>query len=126
MPINRFNTPRGVLNYSSPETTALELAGYPSHAGGLSNVATVLSELSEEMSGDKLLEAAKLCPASWSQRIGFLLELVGQENLARTLEPFVTKNARSYTRLRRSAAISGANRNPRWKLIINVEVEPDE
>lgn len=126
MPVTHLNTPRGVLKYSSPETTALELAGYPAHAGGLSNVATVLSELSGEMSSDKLLEAAKLCPVSWSQRIGHLLELVGQENLAGALGPFVRKNARSYTRLRRTANIAGAKRSQRWKLIINVEVEPDE
>ena len=126
MPVTHLNTPRGVLKYSSPETTALELAGYPAHAGGLSNVATVLSELSGEMSSDKLLEAAKLCPVSWSQRIGHLLELVGQENLAGALGPFVRKNAGSYARLRRAANIAGADRSPRWKLIINVEVEPDE
>jgi len=125
MPVTHFNTPRGVLKYSSPETTALELVGYPAHAGGLSNIATVLSELSGEMVPDKLLEAAKLCPVSWSQRIGHLLELIGKESLAGALEPFVRKNARSYTPLRRTANTGGANRSPRWKLIINVEVEPD-
>lgn len=106
--------------------TALELVGYPGRAGGLNNVATVLAELSEELSADKLLEAARLCPVSWSQRLGHLLELVGQEDLARTLEPFVLDNARSYAPLRRAANIAGGKRNPRWKLIVNVEVEPDE
>lgn len=126
MPITKVNTPRGVLRYSSPEVTALELVGYPVHAGGLDNVATVLSELSEEMSADKLLEAAKLCPVSWLQRLGHLLELVGQEEQSKALEPFVMENARSYTPLLRAANIAGGKRNPRWKLIVNVEVEPDE
>lgn len=126
MPVVEVNTPRGVLRYSSPEVTALELVGYPGHAGGLGNVATVLSELSEEMSASKLPEAARLCPVSWSQRLGHLLELVGQEELAGALGPFVKKNARSYTPLRRAANIAGGKRNPRWKLIVNVEVEPDE
>ncbi len=126
MPVTRINTPRGVLRYSTPEMTALELVGYPGHAGGLNNVATVLSELSEEMATDKLLEAAKLCPVSWSQRLGHILELVGQEDLAQALGPLVSKSARSYTPLRRAANIAGGSRDSRWKLIVNVEVEPDE
>jgi hypothetical protein len=40
--------------YSTPEGTALELVGYPNRAGGLDNVATVLSELSEEMVAERL------------------------------------------------------------------------
>ena len=35
-------------------------------------------------------------------------------------------HAQSYTPLRRAAKIAGGKRNPRWKLIVNVEVEPDE
>ncbi len=126
MPVTTVNTPRGVLRYSAPEVTALELVGYPNHAGGLSNVATVLSELSEEMSADKLLAAARLCPVGWSQRLGHLLELVGQDELSEALGPFVQKNALSYTPLRRAASLAGGKRNSRWKLIVNVEVEPDE
>jgi len=126
MPITKLNTPRGIVRYSSPEVTALELVGYPGHAGGLSNVATVLSELCEAMSADKLLEAARLCPVSWSQRLGHLLELVGQQDLADVLAPFVKENARSHTPLRRAANIAGGKRSARWKLIVNVEVEPDE
>jgi predicted transcriptional regulator of viral defense system len=125
IPVAVFNTPRGVLNYSTPEVTALEMVGYPNHAGGLDNIATVLSELSEEMAGEKLIDAAKLCPVSWSQRLGYLLELLGQNDLARVLGPFVLENARSYTPLRRAASIAGGKRNPRWKLIVNAEVEPD-
>jgi len=130
IPVTKLNTPRGVVRYSSAEVTALELVGYPGHAGGLSNVATVLSELSEdlseELSADKLLEAARLCPVSWSQRLGYLLELVGQQDLADVLAPFVKENAHSHTPLRRAAAIAGGKRSSRWKLIVNVEVEPDE
>ncbi len=126
MPVTEVNTPRGVLRYSTPEGTALELVGYPNHAGGLDNIATALAELSEEMDAAELRHAAKRCPVSWSQRLGHLLELVGQEDLARALGPFVAQNARSYTPLRRAANIAGGKRSPRWKLIVNVEVEPDE
>jgi predicted transcriptional regulator of viral defense system len=126
MPVTTLNTPRGVLRFSTPEVTALELVGYPQHAGGLDNVATVLSELSEEMAASKLVEAARLSPVSWSQRLGYLLELVGRAERAEALVPFVSEHARSYTPLRRAATTLGGKRNPCWKLIVNVDVEPDE
>ena len=68
MPVAEVNTPRGVVRFSTPEVTALELVGYPNHSGGLSNVATVVSELAEELDREKLVAAARLSPVSWSQR----------------------------------------------------------
>ncbi|MEZ4271744.1 MAG: type IV toxin-antitoxin system AbiEi family antitoxin [Myxococcota bacterium] len=124
MPVREVNTARGVVRYSSPEVTALELVGYPKHAGGLSNVATVLNELIEEMDTDRLLEAAELSPVSWSQRLGFLLEQVEQAELAGALRPFVAAHAKSYSPLRRSAGRAG-RQSPDWKVIVNVDVEPD-
>ena len=47
IPTAQKNTLRGVLRISTREATAFDLVGYPSHAGGLSNVATILSELAE-------------------------------------------------------------------------------
>jgi hypothetical protein len=58
--------------------------------------------------------------------LGYLLGLVGREDIAQILRPFVLENARSYTPLRRAAPIAGGVRNPHWKIIVNVEVEPDE
>ncbi len=125
MPVIKVNTPRGTLRYSTPEVTALELVGYPGHAGGLSNIATVLSELAEQLDPNKLLDAAQLSPVGWSQRLGYLLELLGQEELAKSISPFVQENARSYIPLRRAASTARAKRSPSWKVIINAEVEPD-
>ncbi|MFC2172829.1 type IV toxin-antitoxin system AbiEi family antitoxin [Acidobacteriota bacterium] len=126
MPVTMFNTPRGTLRYSTPEVTALDLVGYPNHAGGIDNIATILSELTEELVAVRLLEASRLSPVSWSQRLGYLLELIGQEELVQALRPFVQEHARSYTPLRRAASIRGARRDPVWKLIINVDVEPEQ
>lgn len=126
MPAATVNTPRGFVRYSTPEVTALELVGYPQHAGGMNNVATVLSELSEGMVAAKLVEAAQLSPMGWSQRLGYMLELVHQQDLAGALAPYVKQYAQSYAPLRRSADVAGAERSPKWKLLINVDVEPDE
>jgi predicted transcriptional regulator of viral defense system len=124
MPVLKVNSPRGSVQYSTPEVTALELVGYPREGGGLDNVATVLAELAEAMTAAKLVAAAQLCPESWAQRLGYLLELVGHPQLAASLNPLASR-AQSYTPLRRLAATAGATRSKVWKLIINVKVEPD-
>ena len=126
MPVSTFNTPRGYIKYATPEVTALELVGYPQHAGGLNNVATVLEELGEEMDSEKLVEAARVSPIGWSQRLGHLLERSGAVELAEALAPFVEQNASSYIPLRRSEGVAGASRDAKWKVIVNVAVEPDE
>ena len=123
--VKEFNTPRGVARYSTPEVTALELVGYPNRAGGIANVAMVLGDLAEEMEADGLARAAGLSPVSWSQRLGYLLERLVESDLAEALAPFVEEHARSYTPLRRAAPTSGAGRDATWKLIVNVEIEPD-
>ncbi len=125
MPVVQVNTPRGFARYSSPETTALELVGHPDHCGGLSNVATVLSELTDEMEGERLLAVAALCPITWSQRLGYLLELVEADGLSASLLSHVRAKARCVVLLRRSADPTGAPRSPKWQLILNEEVEPD-
>ena len=124
--LREFNTPRGVARYSTAEVTALELLGYPNHAGGISNVATVLRDLAEEMEVDALVQAARLSPVGWSQRLGYLLERFVESDLAKALVPFVKARAQSYTPLRRAATSAGAGRDATWRLIVNVDIEPDE
>ncbi len=126
LPVSILNTPRGTVRYSTPELTTLELVGYTGHAGGISNIATVLAELSENMDADVLCETAKLCPVSWAQRLGYLLEKAEASALADSLFSFVKTEARSYTPLRRAAKTTVVERVARWKLIVNTEVEPDE
>ena len=52
-------TPTGILQASTPETTAWDLVRYFKAAGGLDNVATVLSELAERLDGTKLRDTLK-------------------------------------------------------------------
>ncbi len=124
-PTKAMNTPRGTLLLSSPETTALELVGYAHRCGGLDNVATVLAELAESLDPVKLRAAARLCPVSWSQRLGFLLERAGKRGLARGIQPLVHRRAHSQTPLVRNAPRGRVPRSSRWKLLVNANVEPD-
>jgi len=124
-PVVEKNSPRGRLRVASPEATALELVGYADHAGGLDNVASVLADLAEAIDAPRLLEAARLCPVAWVQRLGHLLELIEHEELARTLVDHVREHATVVTPLVRSRSAARAPRAKRWKLAINAGVEPD-
>ena len=65
IPVQNFNTPRGTILVSTPEATAIDLVGYQHHAGGLDQVATILSELAEKIDPKKLAVAAKIARIPW-------------------------------------------------------------
>lgn len=125
MSVARFNTPRGYVTVSSPEATAFDLVGYHKHTGGLDNVATVLAELTDSLSSGDLFETAKLSPAAWAQRLGYLLERVGARRKAVSLARYVERMATEATPLLPGRTIVGARCDPRWKLHVNVEVESE-
>jgi predicted transcriptional regulator of viral defense system len=124
-PLVEQNTPRGRLLVASPEATALELVGYADQCGGLDNVTSVLSELVDRLDAKRLLEASRLCPVAWAQRLGYLLELTGHHQSASGLEERVHAEAPTLAPLVRAKSIKGAPRAERWKLAINASVEPD-
>jgi predicted transcriptional regulator of viral defense system len=124
-PVVEKNTPRGRMRVASPEATALELLGYADQAGGLDNVASVLVDLVEAIDAPRLLDAARLCPVAWVQRLGYLLELIEREDLASTLDERLRENAVVVAPLVRSSSTTGAPRAKRWKLAVNARVEPD-
>jgi predicted transcriptional regulator of viral defense system len=125
-PVVEQNTPRGRMRVSSQEATALELVGYADQCGGLDNVASVLSELAEALDQKKVLEAARLCPVVWAQRLGYLLELAGRDDLASPLADHVRTEGATLAPLVRSRSMTGAPRAERWRLAINASVEADQ
>jgi len=124
-PTERRNTPRGWLRIATPELTAFDVVGYPRHAGGLDNAATVLTELSEVLDPDRLVALAPLSPASWSQRLGWLLERVGAVRVAAPLARLVARTRPGVVPLDPRRPLRGAPRDPRWRLALNATVEPD-
>ncbi len=99
VPVQNFNTPRGTLLVSSPEATALDLVGYAHHVGGLSQVATVLSELAERIDPEKLAAAAQTASVAWAQRLGYLLEHLGAAAKTPALKEYVREHAKQSTAL---------------------------
>lgn len=125
MPTQDFKTPRGYLKVSTPEVTAFDLAGYPHHAGGLDNAATVLSELAENIDASKLVSIANLSPIAWSQRLGYLLELVGESELTEGLAEYIIAKDAVPVPLSPSQPFKGVRQEPRWRLLPNDKVEPE-
>jgi predicted transcriptional regulator of viral defense system len=125
VPVQSFNTPRGTIKVSTSEATAVDLIGYHRHAGGLDQVATILTELSERLDPEKLVTAAKTAPVSWAQRLGYLLEQVGGRSQAASLKSYVREEARESVALLPGAEQSKARRDPEWRVNINAEVEAE-
>lgn len=125
VPVQSFNTPRGTILVSSVEATAVDLVGYDKHAGGLDQVATILSELSEQIDPQRLVEAARTAPLPWAQRLGYLLEHVGGSEKATALKSYVHEHARDITPLLPAAPHENAERSPDWKLYVNATVEAE-
>jgi len=125
VPLQSFNTPRGTILVSTPEATAVDLVGYHHHAGGLDQVATILSELAEQIDPEKLVAAARTAPVPWAQRLGYMLERAGAAEKAATLKSFVKDAAREAVPLLPGANRVDARRDTDWKLLINADVEPE-
>jgi predicted transcriptional regulator of viral defense system len=119
------NTPRGTVRVATAAATAFDLVGYFHRCGGLHNVATVLAELAESVAGADLVAAAALSPLPWAQRLGHLLDVVDAYAVAEPLADWVARRAREYVPLDPRRSLSSAERSTRWKLLLNLRVEPD-
>lgn len=125
VPTTDFKTPRGYLKISTPEATAYDLVGYPNHAGGLDNVATVLAELAEKLDGKELARLAELSPIAWAQRLGYLLVLAGAKEKTAELAEYIAEKNPPPTPLVPALAFEGISRLKPWNLLVNTRVEPD-
>jgi len=123
--VQSFNTPRGTILVSTPEATAIDLVGYQHHAGGLDQVATILSELAETIDPGKLTAAARSAPVPWAQRLGYLLEHVAAGKKAAALKAYVHQHARLPALLSPSIPRADSRRDDDWNLYINADVEAE-
>lgn len=125
VPVESVNTPRGELLVSTPEATAIDLVGYQHLAGGLDQVATLLSELVEKIDPDKLVAAAESAPMPWAQRLGYLLDHVGADRNAAPLKAYVRARVRQSAPLLPAAPNHSYQRDKDWKLYVNADVEAE-
>lgn len=119
------NVPTGVLRIASPAATALELVGYPERCGYLDNVATVLAELAQGIDGPSLAAQARRAPVAWVQRLGYLLVLMEQQELAMYLDAVLQEHNVFPVALAPWQPMEGSVRDVRWQIAINTTVDAD-
>jgi len=122
-----IKTETGTMAVSTPEATALDLVRYASTAaGGLGNVATVLTELAERLDPNHLVEAARVeTSVAIIQRLGHLLDLVGAQERTEGLAKMLADQGVRNTPLRPGRPIRGCSTDRRWNVIANEAVEVD-
>lgn len=127
MPTKLFNTQSGQIVVATPEVIAADLVSSPKYGAGINNVATVLSELVESMDAEKLIELTKIRQELfWVQRLGYLLEFLGCNNLADGLAGVLKDKKLYWIKLVSRAPYKTLSRDKKWKIVINTTVEPDE
>jgi len=121
----RIQTETGTMVVASPETTAFDLVRFPSASGYWSNISTVLLELAGELDPALLSAGAERVERSVVQRLGWLLDFLEEQDLADALARVLDGERLVPTPLntRRDSAI--APLDPRWRVLINDDVEPD-
>jgi predicted transcriptional regulator of viral defense system len=128
--IERRKTPTGDIRVSSPELTATDLIQFEKEIGGINRAATVLNELCDNCDFGKLTGVFfEYVPTPVIQRLGYLLEIVldsksqAEELLAATRKFNISFRT---TPLKNSKSITNCEKNKKWKLIINEQIEIDE
>ena len=125
-PVTQIKVQTGHIPVSSPEATAIDLIHYARSIGGLDRAMTVLQELAETMNAAKLIDAVKaegnlVC----AQRLGWLMEKAGYGALVVELARLIAVDNPPFTRLDPSLPARDAEKNIRWRLWINTDVEGD-
>jgi len=124
--IEKKKTDTGYFNISSKELTFLDMIYFEQAMGGFNRIISILDELSESINLTKMKEAVKNdFPLSVYQRAGYIAENVLENTKLATI--FENKLAKSNhrTKLLSSSGKKSGEKNGKWNLIINTEIESD-
>ncbi len=124
LPITEVQTETGTMRVATPETTAFDLVRYPARVGFHSNVATVLVELAELIDAEALVNIAPLVGLPDVQRLGYLLDTIGREEVASPLATWL-QTRRPRTVLLRTGGSVDVEIDKRWHVLPNETIEAD-
>ena len=126
----KMKTQSGYINVSGPELTGLDLVAREENVGGLGRVAEILTELAETMRWDEsragLLDCFNIPDI---QRLGFLLEKIGEGSLADDLYGLMEQSGKAMRKVGLKRTLGTDDDMPvnrRWKIIENYEIDFDE
>lgn len=125
IPTQKIKVPSGYMNLSTPESTAFDLLRYLHQSGHLNNVATVLSELAEAMTPEKTASAGNQMSIRYSQRLGYILDTLGFEALAKQLNESISAKLTRYIPLRSDTDDVVIEKNQKWHILVNEALDTD-
>ncbi|NGX42762.1 MAG: hypothetical protein K940chlam7_01049 [Chlamydiae bacterium] len=122
----KMTTETGSMLVSTPELTAFDLVRYYKSVGHFNNVATVLIELSEKIDSKKLVVAAQSgVELSVVQRLGYLMDRYSEKDVTKDLCDWLMKSDFFYILLRPDIKSRGVEKNVKWRVWINENIEAD-
>lgn len=124
--IEEKKTETGYIKISNKELTFLDLIYFEQSIGGFSRIISILNELTESMNLLKMKEVVKNdFPTSTFQRAGYIAEnILYNDKLAAIFENKLAK-VKPATVLLKSSAEQIGDRDEKWKVIINVQIDSD-
>ncbi len=115
--------PTGEMTVSTKETTVVDLVDSPRAAGGLNNVATVISEIGE-LHGSSVAQVSSVRGRALVRRLGWLIEEYGQVDDLEALRQAARLDVGEPSLLVPSDGRRGRT-DKRWSLRINRVIEAD-
>lgn len=126
--INQMNSYTGRINLSTPELTMIDICDYPNHAGYIHNMAQVIADLVDSVNKNmfsELLQKLKI-KTTVLQRLGYLLDLTQNNVLSEIVHHHLSyRKPINYIWLVPGESLDILEKNDRWKININEEVELD-
>ena len=125
IPVQDLKTPAGYVKISTPEGTAFDLIRYLHQSGHLNHVATVLAELVDVMEPQKLANVSENLSVRYAQRLGYILDYLGHDALTGPMHHLISQKKMRYILLRPDSPLQNAEKNTKWRILINERIESD-
>ena len=121
--IEQKKTDAGYIQVSSPALTAFDLVRYHKKISGLNRILPILEDLMESVKVSNLYSTGKAQKKPEIQRLGYIMEQMGNERLADALYKRIKRKPFREIRL----SLAHKNRlgalNKKWKIILNTELD---
>ena len=125
--LNSVKTETGKMQVSDLEMTTCDLIKYFHASGQIHNVATVLSELKENLSIEKLTRYFQISRVGvvYAERLGYLLDYLELELDTAPLHQWLQTQKCEYRPLVMGSTTDVFEKNKRWAILVNEHVETD-
>ena len=121
--IKEKKTEAGYIKVSSPELTAFDLVYHNKKIGGLNRIIPILEDLIESINSSAIGKTARKQKTPNIQRLGYLLEELGAQNIANSLCKKINRKNLKKIPLSLAHKNKKGQVNDKWKIIVNTELD---